>query len=95
MRKRLLENKPLIPTTISDQIRLWEMERDRIVDQEGMLYIQFNSANDFELIEKYAKDMNVLLWSSTQKRCIIVSKAGHDDVKRFWKMQRPKTSNEN
>ena len=32
-----------------------EMEQDRIVDQEGMLYNQFNSANDFELIEKYAK----------------------------------------
>jgi len=31
------------------------MERDRIVDQEGMLYNQFNTANDFELIEKYAK----------------------------------------
>lgn len=32
-----------------------EMERDRVVDQEGMLYNQFNSANDFELIEKYAR----------------------------------------
>jgi hypothetical protein len=32
-----------------------EMERDRIVDQEGMLYNQFNTANDFDLIEKYAK----------------------------------------
>ncbi|CAF1179907.1 unnamed protein product [Adineta steineri] len=94
MRKRLLENKPLIPTTISDQIRLWEMERDRIVDQEGMLYSQFNSANDFELIEKYAKDLNVLLWSNSQKRCVIVSKAGHEEVKRFWKMQRPKGSND-
>lgn len=31
------------------------MERDRIVDQEGMLYNQFNSFPDFELIEKYAK----------------------------------------
>ena len=31
------------------------MERDRVVDQEGMLYNQFNSVNDFELIEKYAK----------------------------------------
>jgi len=31
------------------------MERDRIVDQEGMLYNQFNTANDFDLIEKYAK----------------------------------------
>jgi hypothetical protein len=32
-----------------------EMERDRIVDQEGMLYNQFNTANDFELIENYAR----------------------------------------
>jgi hypothetical protein len=40
-----------------------EMERDRIVDQEGMLYIQFNSANDFELIEKYAKVI-LFLYSS-------------------------------
>jgi len=95
MRKRLLENKPLIPTTISDQIRLWEMERDRIIDQDGMLYNQFNTATDFEKIEKYAKDLNVLLWSNAQKRCIIVSKAGHEEVKRFWKMQRPKSSNEN
>jgi hypothetical protein len=39
------------------------MERDRIVDQEGMLYIQFNSANDFELIEKYAKVI-LFLYSS-------------------------------
>lgn len=95
MRKRLLENKPLLPTTISDQIRLWEMERDRIVDQEGMLYNQFNSFPDFELIEKYAKDLNVLLWSNAQKQCVIVSKAGHEEVKRFWKTQRPKTSSDN
>jgi hypothetical protein len=31
------------------------MEQDRVVDQEGMLYNQFNTATDFELIEKYAK----------------------------------------
>jgi hypothetical protein len=36
-----------------------EMERDRIVDQEGMLYNQFNSATDFELIEKYAKVIGI------------------------------------
>jgi len=95
MRKRLLENKPLIPTTITDQIRLWEMERERIVDQEGMLYNQFNTPSDFEMIEKYARDHNVLLWSNAQKRCVIVAKSGHEDVKRFWKNQRPKNSNDN
>lgn len=88
------------------------MERDRIIDQEGMLYNQFNTATDFELIERYARvisnnfkvfflfiysfqDLNVLLWSNAQKRCVVVSKAGHEEVKRFWKTQRPKNSNEN
>ena len=70
---QLLENKPLIPITISDQIRLWfvfrlrqfsliiyhwtsrELERDRVQDQEGMLYNHFNSTNDFYMIEKCAK----------------------------------------
>ena len=88
------------------------MERDRIADQEGMLYNQFNTANDFEVIEKYAKvtrlsfasyarswfsrlqDLNVLLWSNAQKRCVIVAKAGHEEVKRFWKTQRPKSGND-
>ncbi|CAF0836789.1 unnamed protein product [Didymodactylos carnosus] len=91
MRSRLMEQKPLIPTTVSDQIRLWEMERDRIQDQEGMLYNQFLTQNDFELVEKYAKDLGVLLWSSPPKRYVIVSKAGHDEVRRFWKQQRPKS----
>lgn len=95
MRKRLLENKSLLPMTITDQIRLWEMERDRIKEEEGVLYNQFNSASDFEIIERYAKERNVLLWSSAPKRCIVVAKSAHDDVKRFWKKHRPKGANEN
>ena len=37
------------------------MERERIVDQEGMLYNQFNTITDFELIEKYARVRSFLL----------------------------------
>lgn len=29
--------KPLLPVTVQDQIRLWELERNRIKTQEGML----------------------------------------------------------
>jgi hypothetical protein len=28
--------KPLLPVTVQDQIRLWELERNRIKTQEGM-----------------------------------------------------------
>lgn len=94
LRKRLLENKPLIPITISDQIRLWELERDRVQDQEGMFYNQFNSTNDFYMIEKCAKDINALLWSNSARRCIVVSKSGHEEIRRFWKTQRSKNSSD-
>ena len=35
---------------ICDQIRLWEIERDRFLFTEGMLYNQFLSQKDFELL---------------------------------------------
>ena len=47
--------KPIIPPTVSDQIRLWELERDRFKFSEGVLYNQFLSQTDFELLRDYAK----------------------------------------
>lgn len=28
----------MVPVTVQDQIRLWELERNRLKSQEGMLY---------------------------------------------------------
>ncbi|XP_013780576.1 general transcription factor IIH subunit 4-like [Limulus polyphemus] len=71
-----------------DQIRLWEVERDRFNFKEGVLYSQFLSQNDFELLRNYARDLGVLVWDNSSKRVMVVSRAGHDDVKRFWKRHR-------
>jgi len=75
----------VIPGVICDQIRLWELERDRFVFTDGVLYNQFVSQRDFELLRDYAKDQECVVWSSTPKRVLIVTKSGHEDVKRFWK----------
>nr|XP_006818429.1 PREDICTED: general transcription factor IIH subunit 4-like [Saccoglossus kowalevskii] len=79
---------PIIPPTISDQIRLWELERDRLSFTDGVLYNQFLSQHDFEVLRDYAKDIGVLNWENPAKRVIIVSPSGHDEVKRFWKRQK-------
>ncbi|XP_064649377.1 general transcription factor IIH subunit 4-like isoform X2 [Lineus longissimus] len=84
-----LKHTPVIPATVSDQIRLWELERDRFKFNDGVLYNQFLSQNDFELLRDYAKDLGVLIWDNTPKRTMIVSRAGHDDVKKFWKRHKP------
>lgn len=39
----LQANQNLLPPTVVDQIKLWEMERNRLIYQEGVLYSQFLS----------------------------------------------------
>lgn len=38
-----------------DQIRLWELERERFLAQDGCLYEQFTKNTDFEMVRDYAK----------------------------------------
>lgn len=79
--------KPVLPPTIVDQIKLWEMERDRFTFTDGVLYNQFLSQADYELLRNYSQDRGVLVWKNDQTRVMIVSKAGHDPVKKYWKRQ--------
>ena len=67
---------------------------------KGVLYNQFLTQNDFELVRQYAEvsgyiydyyykipfqDLGVLLWSNGTSRSMVVSKGGHEEVRRFWK----------
>lgn len=76
---------PVIPPTISDQIKLWEKERDRFQFTEGILYSQFLSHSDFSVLRDYALEQNCLIWHCDKRRTMVVTKQGHDDVKKFWK----------
>ncbi|MEE6471932.1 hypothetical protein FKM82_009411 [Ascaphus truei] len=82
------EQTPVLPPTITDQIRLWELERDRLRFSEGVLYNQFLSQVDFELLRNYARDLGVLVFENPAKRVMVVTPGGHSDVKRFWKRQK-------
>ncbi|MEQ2223054.1 General transcription factor IIH subunit 4 [Ilyodon furcidens] len=48
---------PVLPPTITDQIRLWELERDRLQFTEGVLYNQFLSQADFEVLRDRAQSI--------------------------------------
>lgn len=52
---QMLAARPVLPPTIIDQIRLWEIERDRFEFTDSVLYNQFLSQNEFEIIRDYAK----------------------------------------
>lgn len=55
---------PTLPPTIVDQIKLWENERNRFVFDEGVLYSQFLSQTDFEVLRDHALTTQVLIWQS-------------------------------
>ena len=70
---QMITTTPVIASTITDQIKLWEMERDRLRYSQGVLYNQFLSQSDFEMLRKFAEENNHLLWANTQKRLMVVS----------------------
>ncbi|CAG2177269.1 unnamed protein product [Oppiella nova] len=76
-RESLHNQNPIIPGTVVDQISLWEQERDRLIYKDGVLYSQFNSQPDFDLLKKYANDLGVLIWSNPQRGVCIGSGCSH------------------
>ncbi|XP_050668284.1 general transcription factor IIH subunit 4 isoform X3 [Leptidea sinapis] len=75
----------VLPPTVLDQVRLWESERNRFTYTEGVVYNQFLSQADFVVLRDYARQERVLSWQNERTRTMVVTKPGHDDVKRFWK----------
>ncbi|XP_029022748.1 general transcription factor IIH subunit 4 [Betta splendens] len=84
----LLKQTPVLPPTITDQIRLWELERDRLKFTEGVLYNQFLSQADFEVLRDQAQSLSCLVWQDVTHRVMVVTPQGHSEVKRFWKRQK-------
>jgi len=79
------DNDPVIPPTVVDQIHLWEKERNRFAFTEGVLYNQFLSQGDYETARAFADQQGVVVWANPAKRTLVVSKEGHDAVKKFWR----------
>ncbi|KAJ7056776.1 transcription factor Tfb2-domain-containing protein [Mycena amicta] len=80
---QMRKNNPLLPVTVQDQIRLWELERNRLKSSEGFLYTAFASEADYQLVLNYAKQLDLVIWESTAKRCFFGSTEGHPRIKAF------------
>jgi transcription initiation factor TFIIH subunit 4 len=79
------KHSSMLPPTVVDQIKLWENERNRFSFIDGVVYNQFLSEADFLTLRDYAQNTDVLLWQNERTRTLVVTKNGHDDVKKFWK----------
>ncbi|KAG7086752.1 hypothetical protein E1B28_002684 [Marasmius oreades] len=80
---QMRKNNPLLPVTVQDQIRLWELEKNRLKSQEGYLYTSFASQADYEYVLNYAKQMELVLWENNAKRSFFGSIEGHANIRSF------------
>lgn len=54
----------VVPPTVVDQIRLWQLEGDRMKATVGFLFKDFNSEEEFREVARYAEEIGVLVWRS-------------------------------
>lgn len=71
----------VLPPTVVDQIRLWQLERDRLKATPGFLFKDFASATEFEAPCRYAEEIGVLVWKSEKRRMFFVTR--HEQVAAF------------
>ncbi|OXV09031.1 hypothetical protein Egran_03207 [Elaphomyces granulatus] len=76
----------ILPPTVVDQIRLWQLERDRIKATPGFLFKDFVSLAEYEAPCRYAEEIGVLVWKSDRKRMFFVTR--HEQVVAFLKSKK-------
>ncbi|KAB8338935.1 hypothetical protein FH972_021875 [Carpinus fangiana] len=74
------QGKPALPPTVVDQIRLWQIEGDRMKATAGFLFKDFKSRADYEDASNFAETINVRVWKSDAKRSFFVTR--HEQVAR-------------
>lgn len=74
---------PSLPPTVVDQIRLWQIEGDRMKATPGLLFREFRDKAEYEDCVEYAETVGVLIWRSDSKRCFFVTR--HEQIASFIK----------
>ncbi|KAJ5071092.1 tfiih polypeptide 4 [Anaeramoeba ignava] len=74
---------PVIPPTVTEQILLWEKERNRLSFKPCRKYFEFPSHDEYFVVKKFAEDSNFLIWSSDHDKIIITLESAHKQIEKF------------
>lgn len=75
---QMAKNQPVLPPTVVDQIRLWQLEGDRMKATVGFLFKDFHTQAEFEAPCRYAEEIGVLVWRHEGQRKFFVTR--HEQV---------------
>ncbi len=65
---------PVLPPTVVDQIRLWQIESQRMKTTSGVLLKDFLTMDEYQVSCRYAEEIGVLVWKSDHKRMCFVTR---------------------
>lgn len=85
---RVIDKIPIVPENVTDQIRLWENDRNRVEMILSHVYEDFPSKDMFEQCCDHARDNGYLLWEDAKKMRLIVSGEFHQEMREFLRRQR-------
>ncbi|QPG74923.1 hypothetical protein FOA43_002261 [Brettanomyces nanus] len=67
----------VLPPTVVDQIKLWQLELDRIQTFKGYLYKDFANDFEFEKLLSYGEEIGVIVWRDKIHRKFFVTSDGN------------------
>lgn len=65
---------PILPPTVVDQIRLWQLEGERMKASKGFLIRDVGGVDEYNAAAEHAETLGVLLWRDDARRWFFVSR---------------------
>ncbi|OBR11008.1 transcription factor tfb2 [Colletotrichum higginsianum IMI 349063] len=85
-RMAAVRSRPVLPPTVVDQIRLWQLETERMTTTSGFLFRDFDSPKEYEVIAGYASEIGVLVWRNDKLGMFFASK--HEQIRDYLKLRK-------
>ncbi|KAK4174563.1 putative RNA polymerase II transcription factor B subunit 2 [Triangularia setosa] len=76
----------VLPPTVVDQIRLWQLESQRMQKTPGFQFKDFESVEEYRQLAEYAAEIGVLVWKDDRKGTFFVSKV--EQIREFLKARK-------
>ncbi|KHN10014.1 General transcription factor IIH subunit 4 [Glycine soja] len=85
---RVAERIPSVPENVTEQIRLWEADLNRVEMTDAYYYDEFPSRDVFEGACDCAREWNGLLWEDSKKMHMVVKTEVHQYVRDYLRRQK-------
>jgi len=79
----LRKSTPILPPTVVDQIRLWQLEGERMRATNGFLIRDLGSPDEYERAAKHAETLGVLVWRDDKRGWFFVTR--FEQIQQYFK----------